>query len=732
MDRPAKKRPKIYIVNLQWTPKDESAMLKINGRCDEVISALMEGLKMKIPTYERQKDPLFAHATSLREEEEHTTTQPILTICKILNGNLKLEPKEIKSFNSESMKYHEQDLNCKVEHTEDIETGKYADKTQMIDCESKQKSAKSEDNVLQNQCIDHCQEKLEEKVQSYVKDEKCLQPSEIKVKVEPGEENNEANNFVSELKAHEEIEQNGQILLPKYEQKQSCNTVNGAEPIHTIIKEEDIKAEQNIHSTENKEIINYSSSNNAQDRKVESHFSFNSNSSNDKDLLLVIPCSRINIINSPTACDKIKSPNPSINLEKYVLSNDSSTNSKNINNVELSSDSTNKFLGNEKLSQNLIIPKRSIIPPAKSSLFSIDSILSNNKPSNSEINSNYSVMKSQDEENVCASLNTEVLPKRPKLTFTNTKIMEDHEFNRSLNHNSNLKFTRTFGSRNKYLNNFSIPHYREQNIFHNGFSQVSQQNKFFMNPIQSPYINTEKISTNFTFGYYEALMNYYETLSQNVPQLGHSKLVYSGLHSIIPINDQILPIENNFYHTNTSEKNVICNKPNNLNALNSTRKNKLIMIPKVLPTNKKEEKLKEDPQLYITYNEFDISQQNPKPPECDFCQKNYKSFICLFYKKEQDFFAVQVERKGKLIFCVCCDYSDSSDEEEEEPKEEIKTKDKTKPKSKVNDNANEVCSGDSDSLVENEIEEKVDDKSTRIQAGWFGKGYRKNRKKRRV
>ena len=41
MDRPKKDRPKLYIANLQWTPKDSAATLKLNGRCDEIMKRVM-------------------------------------------------------------------------------------------------------------------------------------------------------------------------------------------------------------------------------------------------------------------------------------------------------------------------------------------------------------------------------------------------------------------------------------------------------------------------------------------------------------------------------------------------------------------------------------------------------------------------------------------------------------------------------------------------------------------
>ncbi|KAJ1527127.1 hypothetical protein ONE63_008661 [Megalurothrips usitatus] len=78
MDKPARKRPKLYIINLQWTPKDDHAVLKINGRCDRVMQEVMKCLNLKIPEYNRFRDPIFCHATHLHPDEAHTTSQPEL------------------------------------------------------------------------------------------------------------------------------------------------------------------------------------------------------------------------------------------------------------------------------------------------------------------------------------------------------------------------------------------------------------------------------------------------------------------------------------------------------------------------------------------------------------------------------------------------------------------------------------------------------------------------------
>ncbi|XP_037349259.1 NAD-dependent protein deacetylase sirtuin-7 [Talpa occidentalis] len=70
MTKPPSRRPKLYIVNLQWTPKDDGAALKLHGKCDDVMRLLMGELGLEIPTYSRWQDPIFSLATPLRAGEE--------------------------------------------------------------------------------------------------------------------------------------------------------------------------------------------------------------------------------------------------------------------------------------------------------------------------------------------------------------------------------------------------------------------------------------------------------------------------------------------------------------------------------------------------------------------------------------------------------------------------------------------------------------------------------------
>lgn len=75
MDRPKKHRPKLYIVNLQWTPKDSAATCKLNGRCDDVMRRVMAHLEIEVPEYFAGNDPLLTYATPLHPQEEHTTSR---------------------------------------------------------------------------------------------------------------------------------------------------------------------------------------------------------------------------------------------------------------------------------------------------------------------------------------------------------------------------------------------------------------------------------------------------------------------------------------------------------------------------------------------------------------------------------------------------------------------------------------------------------------------------------
>ncbi|XP_022835034.1 NAD-dependent protein deacetylase sirtuin-7, partial [Spodoptera litura] len=73
-------RPALYIVNLQWTPKDSVAALKINARCDAVMQQVARRLRLRVPRYRAALDPVLAHAEPLDEAEAHTTRRVPLQV----------------------------------------------------------------------------------------------------------------------------------------------------------------------------------------------------------------------------------------------------------------------------------------------------------------------------------------------------------------------------------------------------------------------------------------------------------------------------------------------------------------------------------------------------------------------------------------------------------------------------------------------------------------------------
>lgn len=68
----SKKEPetKLVIINLQYTPKDKMAVLKINAKCDLVMQLIMQQLKIDVPLYDwTRDDPLLKVAVPFTPEE---------------------------------------------------------------------------------------------------------------------------------------------------------------------------------------------------------------------------------------------------------------------------------------------------------------------------------------------------------------------------------------------------------------------------------------------------------------------------------------------------------------------------------------------------------------------------------------------------------------------------------------------------------------------------------------
>lgn len=186
--------------------------------------------------------------------------------------------------------------------------------------------------------------------------------------------------------------------------------------------------------------------------------------------------------------------------------------------------------------------------------------------------------------------------------------------------------------------------------------------------------------------YYKSLFNYYRAIEGVVPHWYDVNYAYSGLHSII--------------HP----------PPNEVDIWGS------IIIP--------------------------IFQLNRNVAECNFCFDNYAEDKCQFYKASQQFVATPAMAKnGKLVFCECCDFRDN-----DESNSDIVTGVPDDAAIDINECGAGVSgeskdsnnSDNEDGLLSSNRNKRAkldaikDVATAKIQPGWYGKGYRKNpRKKKR-
>lgn len=120
-------------------------------------------------------------------------------------------------------------------------------------------------------------------------------------------------------------------------------------------------------------------------------------------------------------------------------------------------------------------------------------------------------------------------------------------------------------------------------------------------------------------------------------------------------------------------------------------------------------------------------------PDCKFCFVNYRKYNCQFYSPTEAKFQVKVYRNGVEIVCECCDYSDddlecaASCNSDDIPLKALLENSNsfsynTETGIDVNEQANTSLAATED-VTE-------DTTPLKIQPGWYGKGWRRRKRKR--
>ncbi|XP_077289990.1 sirtuin 7 [Arctopsyche grandis] len=700
MNKPIKKRPAIFIVNLQWTPKDDVAVLKINGKCDNVMKLVMEYLDLETPNYNRVLDPIFAHTSYLCPKELHTTTQPML---------IKATPVQKKAAESE-----DSDDDCPLNvlkmkmNPNDIE--------KPVDLSINASIAESfESKFSLDQSMDKCTSAEEElSLKSYIKDEDTLKGSSlvcdnsIKTNFEDSSEclksdryntgpmdiecnksinnNCKYNNNLEELSVEDDIDNfekvhiemrtsdseicNVCILLVKnskngnsYNKYSNLNS-NGITSIPSFNKRTNPILDTDINKN-NDNAQDYDDSNNVRNNNILSKVSFPT-----------IP-SDFNVSQRDENNSSIVRPD----FERYNFKNIHK--SKDLNGV-----CTEKSIfRREKSISNVPYP---LVNNLKSDEAS--SLTGTSEPLDFSLHSN---LQTPFETRVFQIYN----PHTPAKTFSKPAAVSSQNESTKCTIAIDLSF-----SKNTPVKTNSGVQIGSERDLGNGFSKN----------IRSPSEAREG-----SFAIFKRCEHFAKLIIQNTILVNRKELqyAYSGLHSII----NPIPFYTEYDFTNI------------FNAFNFIKfAQKLLSKEKSMNINRVRGPIFKNEQ--IKKRKFGFKQIKPqrKEPVCKFCFEHYKSYVCNFYASFNSEERFEKWHKGKLIMCDCCGDTDTSDSETESSDASCDSVQGVHSEvislSEVNDN--NLLNNDLKNCVQISVNtDKIQGES--VQAGWFGKGFRKSRRRKR-
>lgn len=646
MDRPVKKRPHLYIVNLQWTPKDSGAKLKVNGKCDDVMRLVMRYLDIEVPAYRRERDPIFVHASLLCHEELHTVSQPMLKAQLGENEGDELEEDQ------------ERQTPRRIDMDDDEMEG--------------------ESSIMSQWAKEGVSEEDSEDV------EMTLNPPQLdtvtngnsSVKVNVIELQKRLNRFEEEFK----IGDNGGT---KQEQQSQLNHTSQSIPSEGPVKEEyDQRLNEKALPTEASVAIKREPEL-ALDQHQHQLMSFTNTSQDAK----------------PVAFKEEPIDNGDYRPVDYL-----SRFLEKKRELELFLPSTSKSFAADVSSPDFHSPWSS--SGNSQSLAKTSFTLNNPGPSggSSEVLQQQAQHQHQHHENETKVKISEAIKTLYKFEPPSLADMIDDT---GLTSQPELDKIEEIQMRSLVASRFLFGEWWQQQTAAHMANHLTQ----FGHP---PAGNTSASES-----YYEELLRIYRSIESTLPHWNNPKYAYSGLHSII--------------HP----------PPPELNLWGS------VVIP-------------------IFQNRQPV--ERPPTPQCAFCFENYAEVKCQFYEPKKTEFQKVSDRNGRAIVCECCDHSGEEEEEagqdegdlevdgkdtgrnggeqveernddfifkrnddseEQEQQRRRKSNELNEISNNLHRNGDEEATPDKLVKIQEGVADQKENGTAKVQAGWYGKGYRKYRQRRR-